>query len=182
MSYLPVIKAHTGDTVIISKDPELIGCEFVRWQSNEADISLTKDGWSFTMPPEKVSLKAVFTDKAFMISYILGEGAVWDGSYFVDFAGYGQNVEIVAEPVRKGYTFTGWKSDDAVLTHDKYWSFTMPGKDVSIEALWNINRNSITYTGTEGSDFDKSQYPDSALTGEVITLPNLKKADRNFGG
>ena len=182
LSYLPVIKAHTGDTVIISKDPELIGCEFVRWQSNEADISLTQDGWSFTMPPEKVSLKAVFTDKAFMISYILGEGAVWDGSYFVDFAGYGQNVEIVAEPVRKGYTFTGWKSDDAVLTHDKYWSFTMPGKDVSIEALWNINRNSITYTGTEGSDFDKSQYPDSALTGEVITLPNLKKADRNFGG
>ena len=142
--YEPATKARTNDTVIISKDPELTGSEFVRWQSNDVDISLTKDGWSFVMPTEKVSLKAVFSDKAFMISYILGEGAVWDGSYFVDFAGYGQNIEIIAEPVRKGYTFKGWKSDDVALSHNKFWSFTMPGKDVSIEADWSSNRNSIT--------------------------------------
>lgn len=134
------------------------------------------------MPPEKVSLKAIFSEKAFLISYILGEGAVWDGSYYIDYASYGQNVEIVAEPVRKGYTFKGWISDDVALSHNKIWSFTMPGKDVDIEAKWSTNRNSITYTGTEGSDFDKSQYPDSALTGEVITLPNLTKAERNFRG
>ncbi len=182
ISYLPITKAHTNETIIISKDPELIGSEFVSWQSHDVDISLTKDGWTFVMPPEKVSLKAIFSEKAFLISYILGEGAVWDGSYYIDYASYGQNVEIVAEPVRKGYTFKGWISDDVALSHNKIWSFTMPGKDVSIEAVWSTNRNSITYTGTEGSDFDKSQYPDSALTGEVITLPDLKKADRNFRG
>lgn len=182
ISYLPKTKAHTNETIIISKDPELIGSEFVSWQSHEVDISLTKDGWTFVMPPEKVSLKAIFSEKAFLISYILGEGAVWDGSYYIDYASYGQNVEIVAEPVRKGYTFKGWISDDVALSHNKIWSFTMPGKDVDIEAKWSTNRNSITYTGTEGSDFDKSQYPDSALTGEVITLPNLTKADRNFRG
>lgn len=180
--YEPAIKARTNDTVIISKDPELTGSEFVRWQSNDADISLTKDGWSFVMPTEKVSLKAVFSDKAFMISYILGEGAVWDGSYFVDFAGYGQNIEIIAEPVRKGYTFIGWISEDVELSHNKIWSFTMPGKDVSIEADWSSNRNSITYMGTEGSDFDQSKYPTSALSGDVITLPNLTKEERNFRG
>ena len=182
ISYLPKTKAHTNETIIISKDPELIGSEFVSWQSHDIDISLTKDGWTFVMPPEKVSLKAIFSEKAFLISYILGEGAVWDGSYYIDYASYGQNVEIVAEPVRKGYTFKGWISDDVALSHNKIWSFTMPGKDVDIEAKWSANSNSITYTGTEGSDFDKSQYPDSALTGEVITLPNLTKAERNFRG
>ena len=182
ISYLPKTKAHTNETIIISQDPELIGSEFVSWQSHDVDISLTKDGWTFVMPPEKVSLKAIFSEKAFLISYILGEGAVWDGSYYIDYASYGQNVEIVAEPVRKGYTFKGWISDDVALSHNKIWSFTMPGKDVDIEAKWSTNRNSITYTGTEGSDFDKSQYPDSALTGEVITLPDLNKADRNFRG
>ena len=180
--YEPATKARTNDTVIISKDPELTGSEFVRWQSNDADISLTKDGWSFVMPTEKVSLKAVFSDKAFMISYILGEGAVWDGSYFVDFAGYGQNVEIIAEPVRKGYTFIGWISEDVELSHNKIWSFTMPGKDVDIEAKWRTNSNSITYTGTEGSNFNPSQYPTIAFTGDVITLPDLTKEERNFRG
>ena len=180
--YEPATKARTNDTVIISKDPELTGSEFVRWQSNDVDISLTKDGWSFVMPTEKVSLKAVFSDKAFMISYILGEGAVWDGSYFVDFAGYGQNVEIIAEPVRKGYTFIGWISEDVELSHNKIWSFTMPGKDVDIEAKWRTNSNSITYTGTEGSNFNPSQYPTIAFTGDVITLPDLTKEERNFRG
>ena len=180
--YEPATKARTNDTVIISKDPELTGSEFVRWQSNDVDISLTKNGWSFVMPTEKVSLKAVFSDKAFMISYILGEGAVWDGSYFVDFAGYGQNVEIIAEPVRKGYTFIGWISEDVELSHNKIWSFTMPGKDVDIEAKWRTNSNSITYTGTEGSNFNPSQYPTIAFTGDVITLPNLTKEERNFRG
>ena len=182
ISYLPITKAHTNETIIISKDPELIGSEFVRWQSHDVDISLTKDGWTFVMPPEKVSLKAIFSEKAFLISYILGEGAVWDGSYYIDYASYGQNVEIVAEPVRKGYTFKGWISDDVALSHNKIWSFTMPGKDVDIEAKWSTNSNSITYTGTEGSDFDPSQYPTIAYTGDIITLPNLTKAERNFRG
>ena len=182
ISYLPITKAHTNETIIISKDPELIGSEFVRWQSHDVDISLTKDGWTFVMPPEKVSLKAIFSEKAFLISYILGEGAVWDGSYYIDYASYGQNVEIVAEPVRKGYTFKGWISDDVALSHNKIWSFTMPGKDVDIEAKWSANSNSITYTGTEGSDFDPSQYPTIAYTGDIITLPNLTKAERNFRG
>lgn len=182
ISYLPKTKAHTNETIIISKDPELIGSEFVRWQSHDVDISLTKDGWTFVMPPEKVSMKAIFSEKAFLISYILGEGAVWDGSYYIDYASYGQNVEIVAEPVRKGYTFKGWISDDVALSHNKIWSFTMPGKDVDIEAKWSTNSNSITYTGTEGSDFDPSQYPTIAYTGDIITLPDLTKAERNFRG
>lgn len=182
ISYLPKTKAHTNETIIISKDPELIGSEFVSWQSHDIDISLTKDGWTFVMPPEKVSLKAIFSEKAFLISYILGEGAVWDGSYYIDYASYGQNVEIVAEPVRKGYTFKGWISDDVALSHNKIWSFTMPGKDVDIEAKWSANSNSITYTGTEGSDFNPSQYPTIAYTGDIITLPNLTKAERNFRG
>ena len=182
ISYLPKTKAHTNETIIISKDPELIGSEFVSWQSHDIDISLTKDGWTFVMPPEKVSLKAIFSEKAFLISYILGEGAVWDGSYYIDYASYGQNVEIVAEPVRKGYTFKGWISDDVALSHNKIWSFTMPGKDVDIEAKWSTNSNSITYTGTEGSDFDPSQYPTIAYTGDIITLPDLTKAERNFRG
>lgn len=182
ISYLPITKAHTNETIIISKDPELIGSEFVSWQSHDVDISLTKDGWTFVMPPEKVSLKAIFSEKAFFISYILGEGAVWDGSYYIDYASYGQNVEIVAEPVRKGYTFKGWISDDVALSHNKIWSFTMPGKDVDIEAKWSANSNSITYTGTEGSDFDPSQYPTIAYTGDIITLPDLTKAERNFRG
>ena len=182
ISYLPITKAHTNETIIISKDPELIGSEFVSWQSHDVDISLTKDGWTFVMPPEKVSLKAIFSEKAFLISYILGEGAVWDGSYYIDYASYGQNVEIVAEPVRKGYTFKGWISDDVALSHNKIWSFTMPGKDVDIEAKWSTNSNSITYTGTEGSDFDPSKYPTIAYTGDIITLPNLTKAERNFRG
>ena len=180
INYDPKLKARTNDIVTISQEPELIGSEFISWQSHEADLKLTKDGWSFVMPPEKVHLKAIFNDKFFLISYILGKGAVWDGSYFIDYAGYGQNVEIIAEPVRKGYTFTGWHSKDTELIHNKTWSFTMPGKDVSIEAQWSKNTNSITYKGTEGSNFDKSKYPDSASTGDIITLPNLTKVDRNF--
>ncbi|MDD6957532.1 MAG: InlB B-repeat-containing protein [Sphaerochaetaceae bacterium] len=181
-SYTPIYRAHTNDTIIISCDPELVGSEFIKWQSYDAEISLTKDGWSFVMPPERASLTAVFSEKVFKISYILGDGAVWDGSYYVDYAVYGQNVQIASLPIRKGYTFTGWVSDDAELIHGTSWSFTMPGQDVSIKAEWSINSNSIKYNGTEGSDFDQSGYPASAFTGDVIVLPNLTKTDRNFAG
>ena len=42
-------------------------------------------------------------------------------------------------PVRAGWIFDGWKTNDVVV--DKNGRFTMPGKDVTFTATWERDEN-----------------------------------------
>ena len=59
---------------------------------------------------------------------------------------YGTKVTAPEDPVREGYTFVQWNKDGS-----KYEFTTMPGEDVSLKAVWKINRHTITFDSNGGS-------------------------------
>ena len=60
---------------------------------------------------------------------------------------YGEKADVVAEPVRDGYTFKGWNTiiDGTGIS----WDFnlnTMPAKDITLYAQWDENENPVPPT------------------------------------
>ena len=60
-------------------------------------------------------------------------------------AGYGTEITAPANPSKTGYTFAGW---------DKDIPTTMPAENVTIKALWTINRYTIKFDTDGGSTID----------------------------
>ena len=55
---------------------------------------------------------------------------------------------IEAVPTKEGYTFAGWTSAEVKVENGK---FTMPAKDVTLTAQWNINKYTVTWKNDDGS-------------------------------
>lgn len=85
---------------------------------------------------------------------------------------YGEKVKIPDDPVRDGYTFTGWNMEIPE---------TMPDHSVTIEATWELNQYSIKYNLNGGSD--KGRNP-SGYTYEdnVIVLKDPERKGYTFTG
>ena len=56
---------------------------------------------------------------------------------------------IEAVPTKTGYTFADWTSEDVAIEND---AFTMPAKDVTLKAKWNINKYTIKWVNWDGSE------------------------------
>ncbi|MBQ6517571.1 MAG: Cna B-type domain-containing protein, partial [Anaerolineaceae bacterium] len=57
----------------------------------------------------------------------------------------GETVDVAADRLMPGYTFSGWSTEDASITAGE---FTMPGKDVLIVGSWTPNPYTVTYVYT----------------------------------
>jgi hypothetical protein len=86
--------------------PAKEGHEFVGW-----------DGMPSSMPAENIRLEAKFSVKKYLVTFKL------DGkTYKWIFVEYGAEIELPKEPVKEGYTFSGWSDVPE----------TMPAKNVTI--------------------------------------------------
>ena len=137
----------------------------VGWTTSKADSNGTTNPQSFkalvdnglfygfgqVLPKENTHLYALWmkdgdADDVFHnITYL-------PGSESHDVTGMPENVQDVAastsqtvstvEPVRPGYTFKGWTSEDVAL--DPHGVFTMPAADVAFTAQWEPNEATIS--------------------------------------
>ena len=111
-----------------------------------APANPTKEGYTFkgwdkeipaTMPAENVTITAKWEINKYTITFdTVGGSAV--APITLD---YGKAVVAPAAPVKEGYTFINWLDLPA----------TMPAKDVTIKAYWQINQYTITFDADGGS-------------------------------
>ena len=62
---------------------------------------------------------------------------------------YNEEVEVKADPTKTGYTFAGWTSAEVEVVNGK---FTMPAKDVTLKAKWNVNKYTIKWVNWDDSE------------------------------
>ena len=113
-----------GANVIAPENPVKVGHDFEKW-----DVEIPE-----TMPAKDVTIKAVFSRNAFDFTVIANN----DKS--VTSYKYGEEVVAPEEPTREGYTFVGWNAEIPE---------TMPDSNVTVEALWMINRYAVIYIDRE---------------------------------
>ena len=104
-------------------------------------------------PLQKVTSNQVYKaqyEASFNVTYDLNGGA-WTTETedtFRKFENDQVNV-IEAVPTKIGYTFAGWTSAEVEVVNGK---FTMPAKDVTLKAKWNVNKYTIKWVNWDGSE------------------------------
>ncbi|WP_417077737.1 InlB B-repeat-containing protein [Hominenteromicrobium sp.] len=104
-------------------------------------------------PLQKVTGNQVYKaqyEASFNVTYDLSGGA-WTTETedtFRKFENDQVNV-IEAVPTKTGYTFADWTSEEVEATNGK---FTMPAKDVTLKAKWNVNKYTIKWVNWDDSE------------------------------
>ena len=128
----------------------------------------TQVGWSTVDGGEKVyGFEDVYTQNEALTLY-----PVWNANqYTITFdtnggseiapitQDYGTEITAPDNPTRKGYTFKGW---------DKEIPKTMPAKNITVKAQWEINQYTITFDTNGGSEIA----PITQDYGTEITAPD----------
>ena len=113
----------------------------------------TFSGWSevpTTMPAENITVEGSFSVNSYIVTYIV------DGeTYATDSIAYGSEITLRDEPVKEGYTFSGWSE---VPT-------TMPAENITVEGSFSVNSYIVTYI-VDGETYAT----DSIAYGSEITL------------
>ena len=136
-------------TELVATAAEKDGYTFTGWEVTglPADVDTTKATISFTMPANKVTLKAQYKKN----TYTLTVDGVDEQRDFEE------NVTVTAQPV-EGKTFTGWEVTGLptdVDTTKATISFKMPANNVTLKAQYNeIVPEKYTVTmGDEDTDY-----------------------------
>ena len=94
-------------------------------------------------------LYAVWQVKTYTVTYDL-DGGEWTEATNEFPYEYKATVEVVKTvPTREGYTFADWTSAEVEVVNGK---FTMPAKDVTLKAKWNINKYTVKWVNWDGSE------------------------------
>jgi len=135
-------------TELVATAPEKDGYTFTGWEVTglPADVDTTKATISFTMPANKVTLKAQYTEnapKTYKLDVSDATVTLKDGSAVADLKAVPVGTELVATaPEKDGYTFTGWEVTGLpadVDTTKATISFTMPANKVTLKAQYTEN-------------------------------------------
>ena len=135
-------------TELVATAPEKDGYTFTGWEVTglPADVDTTKATISFTMPANKVTLKAQYTEnapKTYKLDVSDATVTLKDGSAVADLKAVPVGTELVATAAEKdGYTFTGWEVTGLptdVDTTKATISFTMPANKVTLKAQYTEN-------------------------------------------
>ena len=104
--------------------------DYIVTDANNNTIEVSSDG--FTMPASDVTVTATFTANEYTITYM-------DGNDVLDVQTYtfGETITPIEDPVREGYTFTGW---NPALPE------TMPAEHLTVVAQWQINSYTVNVT------------------------------------
>ena len=135
-------------TELVATAPEKDGYTFTGWEVTglPADVDTTKATISFTMPANKVTLKAQYTEnapKTYKLDVTDAKVTLKDGGDVADLTAVPVGTELVATADEKdGYTFTGWEVTGLptdVDTTKATISFTMPANKVTLKAQYTEN-------------------------------------------
>ena len=156
-------------TELVATAPEKDGYTFTGWKVTglSADVDTTKATISFTMPANKVTLKAQYKKN----NYTLTVDGVDEQRDFEE------NVTVTAQPV-EGKTFTGWEVTGLpadVDTTKATISFKMPANNVTLKAQYTENVPE-KYTVTMGDE--TTEY----AVGADVTIIAPAKAGETFTG
>ena len=111
-------------------------------EADPAKEGYTFSGWSeipTTMPAKDVTVTGSFTINSYTLTYQV------DGTEYKKLTvEYGASITPEAEPVKEGYTFSGWSEIPT----------TMPAKDVVVTGTFTINSYTLTYQ-VDGTEYKK---------------------------
>ena len=109
----------------------------------------TKEGYTFsgwstiptTMPAHDVTVTGTFSINKYKLTYTV-DSKVYK-TYDIE---YGATITPIAEPIKEGYSFSGWSEIPA----------SMPAHDVTISGTFSINKYKLTYIvdGIEYKSYD----------------------------
>ena len=142
------LKAVPVGTELVATAAEKDGYTFTGWEVTglPADVDTTKATISFTMPANKVTLKAQYTENApetYELKVTDAKVTLKDGGTVADLKAVPVGTELVATaPEKDGYTFTGWEVTGLptdVDTTKATISFTMPANNVTLKAQYTEN-------------------------------------------
>ncbi|MFP4187381.1 MAG: InlB B-repeat-containing protein [Acholeplasmataceae bacterium] len=131
-------------------NPTKTGMYFEDWYEDE---ELTTMFAFTTMPAEDITVYAAWSPREYYINFQPNNGESIDSI----FHHYGDEIELPDDPVRTGYTFTGWYTDNACT--ELLTETTMPDNGFNLFAGWEMNEYYATlhYNGGEG---DSEYEPD----------------------
>ena len=98
----------------------------------------TKEGYTFsgwstipaTMPAKEVVVTGGFIINKYKLTYMVD-----DKTYKTIEVEYGASIATESEPIKEGYTFSGWSDIPS----------TMPAKDVTVTGVFTINKYKLVY-------------------------------------
>ena len=137
-----IIDQNYDTAITVPDDPTREGYTFIGW-----DTPFPKK-----MPAKIMEITALWQINRYKITFDT------DGGSEIDSIEQDYDTEITAPdaPTKEGYTFIGW---------DTTVPKKMPAKDMTVKALWQINRYKITFDTDGGSEIDPiEQDYDTAIT------------------
>ena len=144
-----------NSTVIAPAGPTKIGYTFAGWDKEIPS----------SIPAENIAIKALWTINQYTINFDT-DGGTEIAPITKD---YNTAVTAPADPTKTGYTFVGW---------DKEIPTTMPAENMTIKALWTINKYMLTYK-VDGDVYKQFEIEyNSAITPE----PAPEKEGYTFSG
>lgn len=108
-----------GENIEVEKEPSKEGHTFSGWSEIPA-----------TMPSYDVKIKGTFVANIYTLTYKV-DNESYEKTYRVEYG----TPHIPEEPIKEGYTFSGWS----------YIPATMPARDVTVTGAFTINKHSLTY-------------------------------------
>ncbi len=133
-------------------------------ESAPTKVGHTFSGWSeipATMPAHDVTVTGSFSINTYKLTYLIN-----DEEFKVYNLVYGTTITPEAEPMKEGYTFSGWSEIPA----------TMPAHDVTVTGSFTINKYKLTYIvdgqtyKTYEMEFGTAITPEPAPTKEGYTF------------
>ncbi len=102
------------------------------------------------MPTHDITVEGSYVINSYKITYIVD-----DEVYATDSLLYGAIIELLPQPTKEGYTFSGWNDAPS----------TMPAHDVVVNGAFTINSYDVIYM-VDGAEYKRV----SVVYGEPITL------------
>jgi len=131
-----------GETVTLSATPNE-GYEFVNWtDAQDAEVS-TEATFDYTMPGEDFTLTANFSEAIYSLTLEVNPADAGTVSGAGDYE-EGETVTLSATP-NEGYEFVNWTdAQDAEVSTNAAFDYTMPGEDVTLTANFSEVKYSLT--------------------------------------
>ena len=196
-----------GDTVAIEKGPVKTGYDFTVW--TVTGVTPAEGAKSFDMPKNNVTLKANYTEKDYLLStgvYYISDNVVPPDSVLYSYNSVGsprlkKDAQVtlpdfvdVQDSEHDGvWKFRGWYEYYGLSTARKYeGTFTMPARDVSLDAVWTFQKNervNVNYEYAVDDDCDgKYTLPteltppaaESIIKGRTATPKTLSEAEKTY--
>ena len=205
----PYTKTHYwhGDTVAIKDGPAKDGYDFTGW--TVTGVTPAEGATSFDMPKNNVTLKANYTEKDYLLStgvYYISDNVVPPDSVLYSYSSVGsprlkKDAQVtlpdfvdVQDSEHDGvWKFRGWYEYYGLSTARKYeGTFTMPARDVSLDAVWTFQKNervNVNYEYAVDDDCDgKYTLPteltppaaESIIKGRTATPKTLSEAEKTY--